>query len=325
MKRSVSDTTVPRSGDRHLKTRCGWRGVTWTGALALGAMTVAGCGPSPVMASYEGEDRMETFMQADFVRLYRVHVPDRPQLGPAAPLVLAFHGAGGTSEQLQRVTGLDQVADAEGFIVVYMEAPMGAWDVFDDLGFLGLDDLGYVREVIEQVDRTEVIDRDRIIAVGFSNGAVFAQQLGCKMADRLAGFVAVGGVMPRLMAANCAPSRPISARYMLGTADAFFPVTGNSVLLSFDGTLEFWANVNACPGSRARAAVPDLNDDGTVVFTSMYRPCDNGTRVLLDSIVGGGHAWPGGAFPAPESFGPTSYDISANAEIARFLKAIPRD
>ncbi len=295
------------------------------GMLALAAMAALGCGVSPVMTTYQGDDRMESFMQADFTRFFRVHVPERAELGPAAPLVLVFHGSSQNAAQIRAQTGLDQASDEAGFIVAYLEAPMGAWDVFDNLGGLGLDDLAYVREVIDRVDRAYVMDRRRIIAVGLSNGGVFSQQLGCKLADRIAGFVSVAASMPRLMATDCAPSRPVSALYILGTADTFFPVAGSSTVLSVDSTMQFWGRANDCSASRTRAALPDLTDDGTVVYRSRYRSCNDGARVELDSIVGGGHAWPDGVIPASPLLGPTSHDISANAEIIRFLESIPRN
>lgn len=275
------------------------------------------------MATYDADDRLESFMQADFNRIFWVHVPDRPEPGPAAPLVLAFHGSGQGAESFRALTGLDAVADREGFIVVYLQAAMGDWDIFDSIDFLGLDEIGYVREVIERVERTNVIDSRRIIAVGLSNGGVFSQQLGCKLADRLAGFVSVAASMPRLMAAQCTPSRPISALYVLGTADGFFPVGGSSTVLSTDATVGFWATANRCNGRRLRTMVPDREDDGTTVYRGQYYSCRNGTRTELDSIVGGGHAWPGGVVPAPAGFGPSSRDISANAEIVRFLGNMP--
>jgi polyhydroxybutyrate depolymerase len=277
------------------------------------------------MATYAGEDRTEDFFQADFNRYYHVHVPEHPELGPAAPLVLAFHGSGQTGEDLQARSGLNAVADAQGFIVVYLQGAMGVWDIFDDLGFLGLDDLAYVREVIDRVSRANVIDRRRIIAVGLSNGGVFAQQLGCKLADRISGFVAVAATMPRRIAEGCHPSRPISALYLAGTADGFFPIAGGEVLLSLDATLDVWARTNGCDDRRVRSNPLDQVDDGTVVFKSAYRGCDRGTHTVLDSIVGGGHAWPGATVPAPAAFGPTSREISANEEISRFLQTLPRD
>ena len=292
--------------------------------LALASL-VTGCGASPVMASYEGEDWMESFMQADFTRFFRVHVPDRPDVGPAAPLVLAFHGSSQNAEQFASMSALNATADAEGFIVAYLEAPMGAWDSFGSMEFLGLDDLDYVRQVIDRVGRRNVIDRNRVVAVGLSNGGVFVQRLGCKLSDRIAGFVAVAASMPRLLTEDCASTRPVSAMYILGTADTFFPAAGNKVLLPFDSTVNYWARKNGCDGGAVRTALPDLEADDTRVYVSSYRSCDNGSRAVLDSIVGGGHAWPGSPRPAPEQFGPTSRDISANAEIVRLLRMLPRD
>lgn len=291
--------------------------------LAAAAIVLSGCGPSPVMASYEGDERVEEFLQADFTRFYRVYVPRRPELGPAAPLVLAFHGVGQNGDQFRERSGLDQMADAAGFIVVYMEAAMGAWDIFGDMAFLGLDELGYVREVIDRVGSRYVIDRDRIIAVGLSNGGVISQQLACKLADRLAGFVSVSATMPRRIADECHPSRPISAHYIIGTEDAFFPVAGTNVLLSVDGALDVWARANDCDGNRTRVAVPDAYDDGTTVYHSWYRPCKDGARTGVDSIVGGGHVWPGGT-ASTSPFGAISREISANEQIAAFLQALPR-
>ena len=293
--------------------------------LTLGALALPGCGPAPVMATYERDDREESFMQVDYNRYYRVYVPERRELGPAAPLVLALHGVSQTNEQLRAASGLDEAADAHGFIVVYLQAAMGAWDVFGSQREFGLDEVGYVREVIDRVSRRNVIDKRRIIAVGLSNGGVMSQQLACKLSDRIAGFVSVAASLSKPMAADCQPTRPVSAVYILGTADSFFPAAGNAVLHSFDGTLQFWASRNGCEGSRTRMSLPDLSEDGTRVHVSAYRGCDDGSRTVLDSIVGGGHAWPGATLPAPEAFGPTSYDISANEEIVRLLAGLPRD
>src|SRR5690606_22303518 len=110
----------------------------------------AGCGQSPTLATYRGEDSQDSFWQADFNRFYHLHVPDRPEAGPLAPLVLALHGYGQNSRDFRAVTGLDAAADRHGFIVAYLQAAMGAWDIFGGLGNLGLDDVDYVRQVIDR-------------------------------------------------------------------------------------------------------------------------------------------------------------------------------
>ena len=293
--------------------------------LALCSVMLPGCGPSPTRASYAGEDFTDSFMQADFNRYYHVHVPERPDPGPVAPLVLAFHGVGQTGNDLREHTALDETADRYGFIVVYMEAAMGAWDVFGGLASLGLDEQAYVREVIDRVSRRVVVDPRRIIAIGFSNGGVMAQQLGCRQSHQVAGFVSIAATMPKLMAEQCHPDQSVSALYLVGTADPQFSVEGSSVLLSVDGTLDVWRRANRCDGGRDRTAWPDEYDDGTRVYWSRYSGCENGARVWLDSIAGGGHTWPGRNAPASELNGLTSRDIDANLEIVRFLDGLRRD
>ncbi|HRP08531.1 MAG TPA: PHB depolymerase family esterase [Gemmatimonadales bacterium] len=288
------------------------------------AVALAACGESATLATYQGEDRMESFWQTNFNRYYNIHVPERQVAGPVAPLVLALHGYGQNSRDFRASTGLDAAADQHGFIVVYLQAAMGAWDIFGGLGNLGLDDIDYVRRAIDQVTRLYPVDEDRIVAVGLSNGGVFAQQLACKLSNRIAGFVSVAATMPHLLADECAADRPVNAFYLVGTADTQFPFEGNETLLSFDGMMSAWARTNGCGGRRNSAAIPDRAEDGTRVYWSRYDKCDNGVRTWMDSIVGGGHAWPDAVIPPGERFGPTSRDINANDEIARFLQGLRR-
>ena len=290
------------------------------GLLAI-ALALASC-QSPVTATYAGDDQIESFPQANFNRYYRIYVPERREPGPVAPLVLAFHGVGQNSKEMRASSGLDQAAEQYGFIVVYLQAAMGAWDVFGDLSELGLDEIGYVREVIDRVTARYVVDRHRIIAVGLSNGGVFSQRLGCVLSNRIVGFVSVAATMPHRLAEECQPDHRVSALYLVGTADTQFPIEGSNVLRSLDEAMDLWARVDGCDGRRERSAWPDLTADDTRVYWSRYKGCDGGTRVWLDSIVGGGHTWPDAAIPASPSWGPTSHDVSANAEIARFLDGL---
>lgn len=291
--------------------------------LAIALVAAIGC-QSPTQASYRQEDWMATFRQADFTRVYHVHVPERAEPGPLAPLVLAFHGVGQNARTFRELTQLDLAAAEHGFIVAYMQAAMGAWDVYGDLHTLGLDEMDYVRRVIDEVSRRHPIDSDRIIAVGLSNGGVFSQRLGCAMSHRVAGFVSVSATLVQRIAAECGAERPLGAYYIAGTADHHFPIDGNNVLHSIDEAMQFWAGRNGCDGGRSSSQLADSFDDGTVVFHGRYDGCDDGSRVWLDSIVGGGHTWPGsGAGPSPAN-GITSAEISANARIGRFLAGLGR-
>ncbi len=59
--------------------------------------------------------------------------------------------------------------------------------------------------------------------------------------------------------------------------------------------------------------------------TTTYAPCAQGTEVILYTIEGGGHAWPGGTQYLPRILiGPVSRDIDATQVIWQFFASHPR-
>jgi polyhydroxybutyrate depolymerase len=291
----------------------------------LVAGLLAGCSaPLPTTASYTGVDYTVEMPIQQMIRFYRVHVPARGS-GPAMPVILAFHGSSQTAEQLETQTGLDSAADKAGVIVVYLQGALGAWDVTGDLAVpYGFDDIDFVNRVLDRVASDVVIDSRRVIAVGLSNGAVFVQRLACVMPGRIAGFVAVEGTLIRRLAGDCPSGPPVAALFLSGTDDQFFGINGDGALFSIDSTLDFWARRGHCRAPRVSVQLPDTARDGTVVWESGYPRCaSRSVRVVLDSIVGGGHAWAGALHPPSRAvFGVTTRNLSANDAIIRFLDRI---
>ena len=115
-----------------------------------------------------------------FRRTYLVHIP--PDYNPQnpLPLVVVIHGAFDTAKGMEKFSGFSDLADREGFVVLYPNG-MGI------LGFLqhwnaghccgkaandNLDDVGFVAATIEDVSARLAIDRSRVYMVGFSNGGM---------------------------------------------------------------------------------------------------------------------------------------------------------
>ena len=292
--------------------------------LALGAagLLTACSATLPTTASYTASDYVVEMQIQQIIRFFRVHVPARG-VGPVMPVILAFHGSSQTAEQLETQTGLDAAADRAGVIVVYVNAALGVWDVTGDLVDYGFDDIDFVHRVLDRLERDLVIDQRRVIAVGLSNGAVFVQRLACVMPERIAGFVAVEGTLIRRLAQDCPPGPTVSALFLSGTEDQFFGIHGDGALFSIDSTVDFWARRAHCRSPRVSVELPDTAHDGTVVWESNYSRCaTRSTRVVLDSIVGGGHGWAGALHPPGPQFGVTTRNLSANEAIIRFLNRI---
>jgi polyhydroxybutyrate depolymerase len=263
-------------------------------------------------------------------RTYRVHSPSGQKAGVALPLLFAFHGAGGTSDSISRLTRLDEVADRAGFFVVYPQGIENRWNDGRETGtaLAKVNDVGFVRALLARLETDYTVDRRRVYATGFSNGAFFTQRLACEMASQIAAVAAVSGQLSQYLSTACKPARPISVLLVHGTADPVVPFDGGRTrgsrggpLLSVAASVAFWEKTDACPPGGATVKLPDATpDDGTHVRREPHEGCAEGTEVTLLTVDGGGHTWPGGPqYLSTWIIGKVSHAVDASAALWEFL------
>jgi polyhydroxybutyrate depolymerase len=248
------------------------------------------------------------------------------------PLLLVFHGGGGSGAGMPHFTGFDPLADRYGMLVVY---PSGIDRQWNDGGEPnnGVDDVEFVAALIHRLAGQYPIDRTRIFAAGISNGAMFSQRLGCELTDRIAGFAAVDGNMPTAIASSCRPQRAVSMLQMSGTDDPLMPFAGGKVTIgrhvsvrSASSTVAFWARNDGCSPLPATTTLPSLApSDGTSIVRERYTGCRSGSQVTYYIVRGGGHTWPGGYQYLPAVFiGRTSNQLDASQTIVEFFLNLKR-
>lgn len=223
-----------------------------------------------------------------------LHLPPTVSAGRPLPLVIAFHGAQGSGPGLMNGTGFNEAADVRGVLVVYPDAPLGNWA--EDCGCnnadrLGANDTGFVRALIDSIAHIAPLDRRRIYAVGFSQGALFTMRLGCQQAERFAAVAGVAGVMSVPLSERCRPMRPIATLWVVGKNDTVFPYGGSgsrrSRLLGAEATFRRWLTLDRC---QSAATEPILG--GVRGFERRKgRGCAAGVEVMLYTVRSGGHAW----------------------------------
>lgn len=88
------------------------------------------------------------------------------------------------------------------------------------------DDLGFVETLLDHLEETLCIDRNRVYATGFSNGAMLVYNLGMSsLSRRFAAIAPVeGGVHPGFLAR---PDVPVSLLDIHGTQDTTVPINGS--------------------------------------------------------------------------------------------------
>jgi polyhydroxybutyrate depolymerase len=264
----------------------------------------SGCG-SPAAAG----TTTEMLDVAGTPRQYRLAVPSEPTGKRPLPLILNFSGANSNDTFQAVYSQLEEKGPARRFVVITPLSPPPAWG-FAEAGhnfFEANDaDLAFTNALIDNAKASLCIDTRRVYATGYSNGAAMSGYLGCKLSRQLAAIAPVAGVNH---AEPCPHGKPMSVIAFHGTADASYaggalPARPDRDLPSVETAVQAWARRAGCRTKPARQAI------GTEVQRITYRGCDRANAVVLYSVTGGGHTWPGSSIDLP-MFGQTTQDINA--------------
>jgi len=165
-------------------------------------------------------------------RTYLVFVPSKVE--HPLPVVLAFHGGGGNARQMERFSRFDELAEREGFIAIYPEAIDGNWNDGRGVEFMraqreNINDMKFVRLLLDGLAKTTKIDRRRIFATGISNGGFISHRFAAEASDLVCGIAPVVGGMAPTVFEKFAPEKPVSILLIQSDADPLVPVGGGDV------------------------------------------------------------------------------------------------
>lgn len=269
-------------------------------------------------------------------RTYSVHFPRSLVAKGRKPVVFVLHGGGGAdAEEMAKRTGMNAIADREGFIVVYPYGADGQWNDGRGKSFrrggdnTEVDDVGFISAILDELIRSGNADPRRIYVVGLSNGGMMAYRLGIALGNRLSAVAAIIANLPANLA-DQRPVRPIPVLIMNGTADPMMPWDGGPVrvlgrefgqVLSTADTVRYWVRAAGLPQTPEKKSLEDrVAGDRSRVEVEIYRKPQEPLEVVLYRIVGGGHNLPGGQTPdRPALLGPKNRDINAMEEVWAFF------
>ena len=276
-------------------------------------------------------------------RYYEVMVPARASASAPLPVLLAFHGGGGNPSQFKRSAGIDQIAEREGFVVVY---PAGTgvgrflltWNAGRECCgralALEVDDVGFTRAVVDDLARRVAVDRARVYVTGHSNGAGMTYRLAAEAPDLVAAIAPVAGASMGIARTSAEPI-PLLHIHSVDDPRALydgglgpeFPGTGVRVEhSSVVDELKFWRDLNGCTGEAVvgeqRAGGAEAPDQAA---EKLAWACGPRTPVVHWRLHGVGHGWPGGVERVSERLvGPGTTVISAAEEVWAFVSRFSR-
>lgn len=272
-------------------------------------------------------------------RRYLIHRPSGVD-GPL-PVVISFHGGGGRGELDARATSWIAKAEAERFLVAFPEGtapdpdrparfagnPQSWNDGSARTGITAVerqvDDVAFFDALLEDIAGRCAIDRQRVYATGFSNGASMCFRLARERPTVLAATAPVAGTD---WMSGKSPDRPVPLLLITGDSDPLHPLGGGEIRIGrkFYGTkppvhetVANWVGMFALKGEEA---VPTHHRDG-LSRVDTYQRRGGPPLLTLRVATGHGHHWPGSPSLLPGTLaGPNEADFDAVTVIWDFFR-----
>jgi polyhydroxybutyrate depolymerase len=248
------------------------------------------------------------------------YVPASYEPETPAPLVILLHGFGASGLLQELVFRLREVSEERGFLYLMPDGTFDPdnkrfWNATDACcNFHGadVDDVAYLRGLIEEAKERFSVDPKRVYLVGHSNGGFMAHRMACDESGAIAAVASLAG-STWLDSARCKPAEPVAVLQIHGTEDTSVPFKGEVTTEGIgypgaDETTARWAELNGCDPTPDESAAPvDFSPDVDGPETTITRyaaGCDAASRAELWTMVGERHV-PG----LSEGFSPAIIDF----------------
>jgi len=224
-------------------------------------------------------------------REYVLYIPNSYDGTSSVPLMLNFHGFGGSASDYIQKADMRSLAEAETFILIYPQGssldglphwnacPLGGDNKSD------ADDFGFIEAIINEISSQYNLDMERIYAAGYSNGGMMAYGLANYKSDLVAAVASVSGVMLECIGST---SHPMPVLHLHGTSDGVLPYNGSGYWSSVQNTLDYWINFN---NTIITPTISNDNSGGMSIEHYVYDQGDNSVSVEHYKFIKGDHVW----------------------------------
>jgi polyhydroxybutyrate depolymerase len=266
-----------------------------------------------------------------------IYTPTTYKPATKMPVILVFHGLGGSSRDMPVYTGMNGAAERNGFIVVYPNGSGSRWDDGFTAGDKG--DVAFIQDLLAALPSVVNIDQRHVYACGMSNGGFFSERLACEIPEKISAIAVVAATGFNSVMSRCS-SPAVPVMFFVGTDDPLIPYDASKMMLasrlpgggadlagaltqmgglySASQAVDYWLKRNGSNPNPRSHNIPHLNRDAGRVLCEDYGSGRN--EVVVYTVENGGHTWPGGLPVLENKLGVTSQDINASDLICQFFR-----
>ncbi|TVY60788.1 putative feruloyl esterase C [Lachnellula suecica] len=272
----------------------------------------AGCGKSLPAQQPAGQTYQTAFTQSKGTspsRTYRIHIPSNYDENTAVPLIFSFHGHAQTSKCQEELSQFSNEAFNPNAFAVYPQGIDGTDGESSWQGApyakSGVNDTGYVQDMINHFNDIYCIETTQIYAAGKSNGGGFCGTLACdsSLSKQIAAFAPVSGAFyvpgsssdacaPTTIALTCNAGRsPIPIIEFHGSADTTVPYGGGGSHDQCLPTIPHWVREWSTRDGYG------LTNKTTNLYNNQVQKYEYASGSAFGTVThyltqGLGHAWP---------------------------------
>ena len=243
-----------------------------------------------------------TTIQAHGVdRYFRLTVPSS-EAGTKLPIVLAFHGGGGSQEDFQQQEEFDSLAEQEKFIMAYViaeegrTASEGEW--YLNSAATSRDDNVFSEAIVDELSKVYCIDQNRLYAIGYSLGSMFTYEVACQLNHKFAAVASFAGTMP-VSPETCEITGSMAVMHIHGKLDYIIDYDedwdwkdgeheGVGTMSNIPGMIDYWADKSNCQTSNTHSHLFGGDDNEHIVHSD----CSGDVRIEHYGLEAWEHTWP---------------------------------
>ena len=278
-----------------------------------------------------------TIIHEGVEREYIVHVPEN--LNNDSPIVFVIHGYTGSAEGIAAYSGMNSIAEREGFIAVYPQGTIDSYgNAFFNVGYefnddSPINDVSFIRELVKSISQEFNLKRKRAFATGMSNGGDMSYLLACTSSDLFKAVAPVAGVLMKGLKDSCKFNSPVPIFEIHGTADKISLFEGDlnneegwGAYYDLPSTIDFFAERYQLANKSIKQITSKESGADYDIFFERHWSDDLEEEVWMYRIENGRHVWPGIKFNwwnnplARYYFGSGNEDINASEEVWAFFK-----
>jgi len=222
-------------------------------------------------------------------------IVDFPEVVENSPLIIMLHGYGNSASSFRSTTDFEKDATLQGYTVAWVSGSknpkvrtsLPEWN--SGLGYNNNDDVGFLVSVVEYFQTNYNTSKEKVFAIGFSNGAFMTHRLALEASDVFAGVVSVAGKMPKYVWENKTEKCNINVFQITGQKDNVVPKKlDNSVATAIDpaieDVIEYYVQAN---GLEIKEEVKIGNST-----LEKYKSNSSDKKIFHLLVAEGNHSWP---------------------------------